>query len=421
MAGKAAIIVVVGFAILLGYVSFSLNTIAGRAQGNMSTYAASTESHNIAITGANVGLARLYADTGWRGTETQKLTDSFNGSFTYTIANGAAGRPILRSVSYVRGPDGVMRDTVYISFAANQLQSFSIFAWMTNFEGNVFWITGDTVKGRVHSNGQMHMSGTPTFMEKLTTAKGIDPKWGGGTNNAVFKKGFETGVAPIQFPTDLSQIAAAAASGGRAYTGNVEVKLKGGTGISGDGYALVYNSSGVQIDSVSLSDPSFNGVIGSNGRVSLSGTVDGRLSIFTTQEVYLVDDVVYENRSKGSDDVLGLVSENDVTVADNTPNATNITIDASIFARSGSFSAENYNKGKTRGTINLLGSIVQDERGAVGTFASGTGIKTGYLKAYTYDDRLADPSFRPPYYPGFYTQKFAIASWWESVHIPRFD
>lgn len=419
MGGKAAIIVVVGFSILLGYVSFSLSTIAGRAQGNMSVYAASTESHNLAMAGANVGLARLYQDTLWRGTETQKLSSAFNGMFTYSVVDGPGGRPILRSVSRVRGPSQIHQDTVVILFGANTFQSFSLFFWMTNFEGNVFWITGDSVWGRVHSNSMMHMNGTPTFMEKLTTSKGIDPKWGGGVNNAVFKKGFETGVAEIKFPNDLSQIANAAASGGRMYTGDIEVMLKGGTGANGDGYALIY-SGGKQIDSVALNSAGFNGVIGSTGIVSLSGTVDGRLSLYSPQSLYLLDDVVYENRSKASDDILGLVSENNILTADNTPNATDITIDACVFSRSGSFSAENYNKGKTRGRIFFNGSIVQDERGAVGTFAGGT-IKTGYLKAYRYDDRLSDPMYRPPFYPGFYSQTYAIASWWESVNVPRFD
>jgi hypothetical protein len=64
---------------------------------------------------------------------------------------------------------------------------------------------------------------------------------------------------------------------------------------------------------------------------------------------------------------------------------------------------------------------VQDERGTVGTFNTGTNtLRTGYYKAYRYDLRLANAGFRPPYYPGFYTKSFAIASWWESIHVPKF-
>jgi hypothetical protein len=420
MGGKAALIVVIGFMILLGIVARELTVVSTRAQGNMSTYAASTQSHNLAITGANAGLARLYQDTSWRGAQTQSLTGSLNGSFTYSVATGANGRPFLRSISLVNGPYETLRDTVEVQFGANQNQSFTLFAWMTNFEGNVFWVTGDTVWGRVHSNGQMHMTGTPTFMEKLTTSKGIDPKLGAGVNNAVFKKGYETGVAEIAFPTDLSILSNAATSGGRMYTGNVTVRLEGGTSADGDGYAVVYNNAGSKIDSFMLGSASFNGALGSTGRVDVSGTVDGRLSLFSTTDVYITDNIKYENRTSGSNDILGLVSETNVTIADNTANQNDVFIDASIFARSGSFSAENYNKGKLRGTVNILGSIVQQTRGAVGTF-SGSTIKTGFLKRYRYDDRLSDPNFRPPYFPGFITSTYAISSWWESVHIPKFN
>jgi hypothetical protein len=56
----------------------------------------------------------------------------------------------------------------------------------------------------------------------------------------------------------------------------------------------------------------------------------------------------------------------------------------------------------------------------VGTFSGGV-INTGYLKRYRYDQRLADPNFRPPFYPGFVSIAYPIASWWESVRIPKFQ
>jgi hypothetical protein len=419
MGGKAALIVVIGFGLLLGYVGNNLSVIATRAQGNMSVYAGATESHNLAITGANVGLSRLYQDTSWRGTRTQTLTSSLNGSYTYTISTGANGRPLLRSISAYHGSSEILHDTVEVQFGTNSFQSFSLFAWMTNTEGNVYWISGDSVWGRVHSNGTMHMDGTPTFIEKLTTAAGIDPKPGVGTNKAIFKKGFETGVAKIRFPNDLSLIAASSVMGGRSYAGNIEVKLRGGTASDGDGYALVYRG-GSLIDSVYLDGGSFNGVLGATGTISVSGTLDGKLSIFSPQEISIIDNITYANRGSGSNDILGLVCENDVTVANNTANAGDCVIDGCIFSRSGSFTAEDWNAGKPRGRLYVSGSIVQDTRGAVGTF-SGSTLKTGYLKSYRFDQRLADPLFRPPGFPGFYAQTYAIGSWWESVHIPKFN
>jgi hypothetical protein len=421
MGGKAALVLILGFSFVLGYISTNLSNIATRAQGNMSSYTASTVSHNLAISAANAGLAQLYQDTSWRGTVSQTLSGSLNGTATYSIANDATGRPFLRAVSVAQGTDGLVRDTVEISFAANSYQSFTLFAWLTDFEGNVFWFTGDSVWGRVHSNGNLHMSGTPVFMQKVTTSKGFDPKWGTGGNDAIFKAGYETGIGDIQFPTDLSPLFAGAASGGRAYTGNIEVRLNGGTATDNDGYALVYSGSTL-IDSINLNASGFNGAITSTGVVSVNGTLDGKLTIGSSTNIYVTDDIVYENRNyDASDDVLGLVANGNVTVADNTANSSNCEIDGSVFARSGSYGAENYNHGSPRGVMKLTGSIVQKTRGAVGTFQNGTStLKTGYSKRYRYDDRLSDPTFRPPFYPGFYTGTFAISNWWENVRIPKF-
>jgi cytoskeletal protein CcmA (bactofilin family) len=419
MGGKAALIVVVGFSIILGFVVRSLSVVSTRAQSNMSTYAASSESHNLVITGANVALACLYQDTTWRGTETQSLSGSFNGSFTYTIFNGADGRPNILSVSYVRGPSEVLRDTIRVAFGSKTDQSFTLWAWMTNIEGNIYFITGDTVWGRVHSNDKICISGSPVFMGKVTTAKTFNNSPGTGSNYAIFKNGYETGVAPITFPSDLSKISAAASAGGRLYAGNVTVKLSGGSSSDNDGYALVY-SGATLVDSININDGTFNGVLGSSGTVSVEGTLDGRLSIFSTSQVYITDNLLYENRATSTNDVLGLVSENNIVVANNTANQSDVIIDGSVFCRNGSFSAESYNSGSPRGHLYLTGSIVQNKRGAIGTF-SGSTIKTGYLKAYRYDERLADLSFRPPFYPGFVSMAYPIASWWESVHVPNFQ
>lgn len=419
MGGKAAIIVVVGFSIILGFVVRSLSNVSTRAQTNMSTYAASTESHNLAITGANVGLTQLYQDTSWRGTYTQDLSKAFSGAFTYTVEDGANGRPVLHSVSWVRGPEEILRDTVIVTFGSKMIQSFTLYAWMTNVESNIWFVTGDTIWGPIHANDNIRCKGTPTFMGKVTTAKGLSPAPGSGGNDAVFKNGYETGVAPVTFPKDLSAIAEAAASGGRCYTGNIEVTLRPGASDDNDGYALVY-SGGVRIDSITINNGLFNGVLGSTGVVSVSGTLDGRLSIFSIAGISIVDDLLYQDRSQTSNDVLGLVADKYVTIADNVPNSTDVIIDASIFVRSGDFGAENYQSSGIRGRACVIGSIVQATRGAVGTFASNGTLKSGYLKSYRYDERLADPNFRPPFYPGFYKESFPIASWWESVRIPKY-
>jgi hypothetical protein len=69
----------------------------------------------------------------------------------------------------------------------------------------------------------------------------------------------------------------------------------------------------------------------------------------------------------------------------------NIWIYAAILSTKNSFVVDNYNCGNELGKLNVFGAIAQNFRGIVGT--SGN---TGYIKNYTYDERLATDE--PPYF-----------------------
>jgi hypothetical protein len=421
MGGRAALIVVVSLSFILGYIGVNMNRYATDAVGNMASYYDASASHNLAIAGANVGLAKFYEDTTWFGTTTQTFDlPSMRGSFTARMVDLGSNKAMLRSVStYQTWYAADLHDTVEVYFDKTRLNSFSMYAWMTDFEGNVFWITGDTVWGRVHSNGNLHVNGKPVFMEKATTSKQFDPKPGVGQNKAIYKKGYETGVASVTFPTDLSELISASASGGKKYTSDIWVTLNPGTSASGDGYALIRaTSAGPVIDTVKFNNPSFNGVILGTARVNVQGTLDGRVTIASQTDVYVQNDIVYEQNPQAgsSDDLLGLVADNDVVVADNAANNSNCVIQAAIFTRGDSFVAEHYNSRGLSGALQVCGSIVQKERGEVGQFAGST-LTSGFYKRYRYDTRLEDPTYRPPYFPGYYVKTYDITNWWESYRI----
>jgi hypothetical protein len=391
-------------------------------------------------------LAKLYRDTTWGSSGSSTVSQSFsglpfNGSFAATASLVSQGK-MLRSVSAYPAGGTTYRDTVEVILNTSASNSFSLFAWMTNLENGVFWITGDSVWGRVHSNDNLTVSGSPAYMAKVTTSKGFIPPLGksqviGGktyTNKAVFMNPPqpETGVARIDFPTDMSGIAAAAASvNGRKYTTDIWVTLNPGSSAAGDGKAYVRKTqTGPVIDSVNLADPNFNGVIMGTGVVNVLGTLDGRLTIAsystpaaTGNNLVIQGDILYQHdpRNGPSADMLGLVANNDVIVADNITGGTNRTIQGSIFARTGSFTAENYSSRPINGELRVLGSIVQNSRGAVGTFNGSANLQSGFYKRYKYDDRLSDPNVRPPFYPGFIRKTYAISQWWESYHIMSFN
>jgi len=446
MGGKAAIILILGFSALMAYTIVNLSSAGTRSVDNMSSYTAMTSSHNLALAGANVGLSRLYRDTTWGTSGAATITQSFsgipfNGSFSTTASLVPQGK-LVRSVSAFPSGGTTYRDTVDVILVNNGTNSFSLFAWMTNLENGVFWITGDSIWGRAHSNDNLTVSGSPVFIQKVTTAKGFIPPVGktqviGGksyTDKAIFinPPQPETGVARINFPSDMSGIAAAASSAnGRKYTTDIWVTLDPGGPAEGDGLAYVRTTQfGPIIDTVHISDPNFNGVIMGTGAVNVQGTLDGALTIAsystasaTTNNVVIQGDVLYQHDPTAgpSTDMLGLVANNNVIVADDIAGATNRTIQGSVFARTGSFTAQNYGTRPINGELRVLGSIVQNSRGAVGTFNGVAALQSGFYKRYKYDNRLSDPNVRPPFYPGFVRKTYAISQWWESYHIMSFN
>ena len=78
----------------------------------------------------------------------------------------------------------------------------------------------------------------------------------------------------------------------------------------------------------------------------------------------------------------------------------NIAIHGSFMASSGIVTVENYNQGVPRGSVNLLGGIIENNYGAFGAFNGVTGAyNTGFGRKFAYDIRLS-MQMAPPYFPG---------------------
>lgn len=162
------------------------------------------------------------------------------------------------------------------------------------------------------------------------------------------------------------------------------------------------------------------GVIYVAGSVAVSGVVRGRVTLYATGTVAIIDDLRYSSDPGLGicNDILGIIAAKDVTVADNAINTPqNITssslrqfddtkdfyLHSVMMALDASFGVENYDSGPTnysdcegtnngRGCLYLSGGVIQVERGAVGTSGG-----TGYTKRYSYDRcAIMTP---PPYFP----------------------
>ncbi len=162
------------------------------------------------------------------------------------------------------------------------------------------------------------------------------------------------------------------------------------------------------------------GVIHTTGNVGISGTVNGRITLYAKGSIVLLDDIRYATDPVRGicRDILGLISDRDIVIADNALNdppavsssmyfslddTKDFYIHGVMMALGDSFRAENHNTGPTnvndcngvnngRGCIYLSGGIIQNVRGPVGTTAG-----YGYAKRYSYDRcAVINP---PPYFP----------------------
>lgn len=166
-------------------------------------------------------------------------------------------------------------------------------------------------------------------------------------------------------------------------------------------------------------NPGSKGVIYVSGTVGVSGTLRGRLTVYSPRTVVIVDDLRYATDPAAGEcnDILGIIGGDDIVVADNainTPQVANgayrnfddtkdLYLHSVLMALQFSFKVEHYDSGPTdandcgtddwgRGCLYLLGGVIQERRGAVGTTGG-----TGFLKRYSYD-RCA-VQIPPPYFP----------------------
>ena len=148
--------------------------------------------------------------------------------------------------------------------------------------------------------------------------------------------------------------------------------------------------------------------------VRVWGTVNGKVTIASKGKIWITDDLVCADNPQtnpNSDDMIGLVAAKDIVVRNNqhlqdrTIQATIMTMNQAI-ANNKNFWVHRYQY-QEYGTLHVYGGIIQNSRGAVGTF--GGGSRTGYLKDYEWDSRLA--AMNPPNFPSLFVLK--KIAWWD--------
>jgi hypothetical protein len=400
--GKYSILIVFSLAVMLAVLMPNIHSLGHRSVENYVSYAVRAQSHNLAVSGANAAAQQFFLNSKWRESGTK--TEMDGGTFRVSVLDAETTKVKILSVGTFEG----ISDTVEVLL---QPGSFARYAYYSKLEGSITWITGDTVWGPFHSQDVMKTSGTPVYRGPVTNLKGTNPS----PSAAKFESGYLTGVS-VDLPLDLSYTAKGASMGGHIFP-------------SGDVY-LTFMGNDVEWKTAPggpstiepISKLTSNGVIlAQEGSFHIRGVIDGRITLCALGDksigqgnIYIEDDIRYavDPRKGQTDNILGLIAENSVIIEDNIANNNDVVIQASIFCRTGGLTAENYGSRPVSGILDLLGGVIQYQRGAVGTFSSTSGtpvIKTGFRKSYKYDTRFYLDS--PPYYP--WTGGYQIVSWVE--------
>jgi hypothetical protein len=171
-----------------------------------------------------------------------------------------------------------------------------------------------------------------------------------------------------------------------------------------------------------LYNPNSKGVIYVTGKVVVSGTVNGKVTLAASDNIIIGDDLKYAIAPGSTTclaaNMLGLLTPGMIYLSDNELNTpqqwgassawksyalTTDEIIQGVLMTLNSFQVENYDGGPMsaepcgttntgRGCLALTGGIIQSTRGAVGTTGG-----TGYVKRYSYDQCAFQTP--PPYFP----------------------
>ncbi len=324
---------------------------------------------------------------------------------SYSVSATSTGSPWL---TYTLTSTGMYNGALKVLVLTVQQTSVSSYAYLSNTEinptwGDLWWITGMTTVGPVRTNGTLNILGNPLF-DGTTVQGGVAINyWNGGPprDNPDFVDGLTLSSATVPFPTTtmLNSISSAASSGGLLLTGTSTVILNSDGTINVTNSANGWNNKNMALPSNGVIYVQNSGSGTTDGDVTVQGTIKGQVTIASQNQIYISGNLIYNTNPRtnsSSTDLLGLVSQNDITVLANSAPA-NLELDAVLVALNGAFQVDQWwLSGK--GNMIQYGSLVNNYCGPTGEFDPGTGtLYGGYNQLQYYDTRLQ--TMIPPAFP----------------------
>jgi Tfp pilus assembly protein PilX len=421
-----------GFAFIAVYLTISVLLIFAAVFINQSVSQNNTANifkrQAAALNAADAGLDHAIV---WLRAQGAPPTGNYINPWGSTQNLGGSYNVVITDLGFVGGSTAIRRyEVVSTGKSGNmervlrsyiQVDNYARYIWYTDretFNGtNVWFWNQDHLNGPTHTNGHYNIYGNPVFDGEARSVDDYIRFYNNGNNINLsatsnspydlpaFNNGFVFGADQSTMPSTALSLRAAASSSGIYLTGDSVVVL------NADGTMNVTNSK-KKWSNKNMALPANGALFVNNGDLTISGTLNGRLTAGASVDVNIPSNIVYASdpiADPTSDDTLGIISERDIVIPSTGP--TDLEINACLMALNTSFYLQNWSTTSAKGTLDVYGGIIQKERGPVGTFNASTGQKlSGYSKEYSYDSRLVTSP--PPFMPT--TGDYITLSWEEN-------
>ncbi len=441
MNGRAILILVISFSAIFLIFGRNFFTVSNKANLNMEETLNENKALEIARSATNIVVSYFWQKPKEielvKGKKTFFKNKKFDGgTVTSVLVQDSTYSDLyrIRTDAYYGKDENKKHKVVLVLYGPQKLTKMASYS---ENSGGIWWTGSDTVKGAIYCRSRIPVFNHPTFLSDVYS-KSSDFKYYSRRHKDQHYPNVDPNklhfniklVRPSGVMRNLRNIAK---KNGWYLYGNNKGKKKY------KGQRVGWNSPSLDTLFIDLKGKYMDVKFTKNGRpttydinskvpnkviyadnyvVRLKGKLDGQLLITCHGKkqrgkgmVLLDDDVTYKDdpRKVPSDDLLGIVADNAVVVADTPPNNKDINIQAAIYVQWGGLTAENAETKPDAGIINFYGSLIEHKRMKVGKFDPQTGQLWGYGRKYDYDERLKTIS--PPSFPKL--KGFNVLAWYE--------
>lgn len=464
MGGKAALLLILGFSLIMLVFGQNFTSISSRSVNNFYAYYDEAQAFNIAVSGANMAANQIFMDKTWNagysnlsfagGTLNVIVSNNTqsngsvntsgkttichippgnpNNAHTISVGNGAVPAHLAHG-DYL-GPcgartydptiativsEGRYRDSTRIVIVQLKPSNFAKFG---NYYSSISAMpaTGDTFHGPFHANGTLSTYGTPVFLGKVSSKNNL-AKYG-SPPTPQFLGGYQSGVdIPLEFDTTSMR-----SRSDKIFKNSVSNK--------GIDVQLYFNNNGTVTyatrpeggswsasTNIALSTLAPNGLIyADKGNIYTKGILDGKVTLVANKNgrngygyIYQEDDLSYKvdpRINPSSDDMLGLIATEDIRIKDNAnTRGGNVITQASMFSMNGNIGPEDGLVTQNfLGSWHILGGLIAKTTRVTATYSGSNPVK-GLRFVHRYDTRFLVNV--PPAFPN--TKNFEVVSWFE--------